>query len=279
MLHPNILTGIEHMSDENAFASWFPIGLPVGIAKPNLSISTIRGVQYLEWKETDEVTVLSGDIYPDFCMFDLAAWIKEKHKRLIKFSTPDVVFGEFKANEWTITYNVCQTPVEKLFMESYMEKFVISYKRYNKQKKSWYLAYPDLKDKSPALIPQVWVQWNNQALKTLNRTEYDNGSLYRVDFAVFWNSKMYIILLDGIQHYAKQQGNRWDADEEKYATRLKEDRWLSLQGWEVFRIGNWELRDESRRNQVLEELREFIGFQEPPIPIEEPDDDDDDLPF
>jgi hypothetical protein len=40
---------------------------------------------------------------------------------------------------------------------------------------------------------------------------------------------------------------------------------LRVQGWEVFRIGNWELKDDVRRKKVLDELREFMDFDTPPI--------------
>jgi very-short-patch-repair endonuclease len=83
-------------------------------------------------------------------------------------------------------------------------------------------------------------------------------------------------MIDGIEHYAEKIGNRWDAKEEKYAARLKEDRLLRLQGWNVFRVGNWEVKEPTRLELVLDELRRFIGFESPPIP---PPLDDEDIPF
>jgi very-short-patch-repair endonuclease len=39
---------------------------------------------------------------------------------------------------------------------------------------------------------------------------------------------------------------------------LKEDRDLRQKGWEIFRISNWDV--DNRVNDILEELKEFIGF-------------------
>ncbi len=40
----------------------------------------------------------------------------------------------------------------------------------------------------------------------------------------------------------------------------------------MFRVGNWEVRDDVRRKKVLQELREFIGFEMPkaPLPVIKP---------
>lgn len=77
----------------------------------------------------------------------------------------------------------------------------------------------------------------------------------------FWNNKRYVILVDDISHYAvKNDESSWDASEENYSKRLKEDRKLRKEGWQVFRVSNWELRDDSRVEEILQDLREFIGF-------------------
>jgi hypothetical protein len=44
----------------------------------------------------------------------------------------------------------------------------------------------------------------------------------------------------------------------------------------VFRVGNWEVKEPTRLELVLDELRRFIGFESPPIP---PPLDDEDIPF
>jgi PcrA/UvrD helicase-like protein len=92
----------------------------------------------------------------------------------------------------------------------------------------------------------------------------EENAITRADFAGFWNNRRFIVLIDGIQHYAKQAAGRWEADETAYAARVQEDRLLRTQGWHVFRVGNLEIRSEARRNRVLQELREFIGFDELP---------------
>ncbi|WP_329580366.1 hypothetical protein [Streptomyces sp. NBC_01361] len=54
-----------------------------------------------------------------------------------------------------------------------------------------------------------------------------------------------VIEVDGIQHYARQAdtltmqqpGDVWLADPARYAPMVAEDRQLTLQGYEVYRIG------------------------------------------
>jgi len=41
---------------------------------------------------------------------------------------------------------------------------------------------------------------------------------------------------------------------------LKEDRKLRKEGWEVFRISNWEMRRQELIPDILEDLKNFIGF-------------------
>ena len=71
-----------------------------------------------------------------------------------------------------------------------------------------------------------------------------------------------MILVDDISHYAVKPQSIWLAHEESYSKRLKEDRKLSRENWQVFRVSNWELRDQEKIPGILEDLRKFIGFQE-----------------
>ena len=137
----------------------------------------------------------------------------------------------------------------------------------DKEKHGYTIRAKSIKDKVPALIPQAWINWSSESKDTLSRTGYKESNLpYRFDFVAFWANRKYVVMLDGIEHYAEKIGVRWDAKEEKYAARLKEDRWLRIQGWNVFRVGNWEVKERDRLEQVLDELRMFIGFEAPHTP-------------
>lgn len=132
--------------------------------------------------------------------------------------------------------------------------------------KEFFIAYARTFDMAnlhvPVLIPQAWIQWHSLPKRNLrSNASLHADELYRVDFVAFWANCRYAILIDDISHYALRRGDRWDADEEAYSKRLKEDRKLRKEGWNVFRISNWELRNEDITHDVLMDLREFIGFE------------------
>jgi hypothetical protein len=86
------------------------------------------------------------------------------------------------------------------------------------------------------------------------------NDLYRVDFVTFWNNKRYAILVDDISHYGKKGTQNWIADEEAYSNRLKEDRKLRKEKWEVFRVSNWKIRTPTLLPEILSDLKDFIDF-------------------
>ncbi|WP_242578256.1 hypothetical protein [Chroococcus sp. FPU101] len=136
-----------------------------------------------------------------------------------------------------------QTELEKKFFIEYAKKLKMA------------------KTNIPVLIPQAWIQWHSQSKKNLRAiSSTHSDEIYRVDFVAFWNNKRYVILVDDISHYAIKQDSRWKADEETYAKRLKEDRKLRKENWQVFRVSNWELGDEDKIQKILEDLKDFIGF-------------------
>ncbi|OIP66909.1 MAG: hypothetical protein AUK43_21005 [Oscillatoriales cyanobacterium CG2_30_40_61] len=102
---------------------------------------------------------------------------------------------------------------------------------------------------APILIPQAWIQWHSLPKDKLKPTHPLKDDPYRIDFVAFWNNKRFAISIDGETHYFK---------EESYSKTLKEDRDLRQKGWEIFRISNWDV--DNRVNDILEELKEFIGF-------------------
>jgi hypothetical protein len=114
----------------------------------------------------------------------------------------------------------------------------------------------------PALVPQAWTQWHSSPKRDLREIDSRHSDeLYRIDFVAFWDNKRYAILVDDIGHYAHKYGERWMANEESYSKRLKEDRKLRKEQWQVFRVSNWEIRSGSGVPEILNDLQEFIGFE------------------
>lgn len=218
------------ISTINLFAYQFPAGLPFGVSKPNFSITASKGSQTLKYELQNGLGLLTGIVYPSF-----------------SFKTLEALYGLNSS-----TNNVLKYALINMNQSEYEKKFFIEYaKRFD-------MANKDI----PVLIPQAWIQWHSQSKKNLRATSSTHSDeLYRVDFAAFWNNKRYVILVDDISHYAIKNDSRWYADQGSYSKRLKEDRKLRKEDWQVFRVSNWELRDNEKIQAVLEDLREFIRFQ------------------
>lgn len=214
---------------KDLFSQQFPNGLPFGLNKPNVSISAHQGSQAIQYETKNNNCVLKKGIYPDFTFKKLEALYGLSSDTNLRFKH-DLI-------------NMNQTEYEKDFFLRYAQKFDISNKEV------------------PVLIPQAWIQWHSQTKKNL-RSESSSyvDELYRADFVAFWNWKRYVILVDDISHYAIKKDSSWWADQENYSKRLKEDRKLRNENWLVFRVSNWELRDNNKTDGILEDLRQFIVF-------------------
>lgn len=211
------------------FKHQFPAGLPFGLEKPNFAIVSDKGSQKLHFEPKSGMGILSQGVYPNFTFQALEA--------------------SFKVNEQTndslkkALIGMNQTESEKNFFLAYTRTFN--------------MASANI----PVLIPQAWIQWHSLPktnLRSGNSVHADD--LYRVDFVAFWNNKRYAILIDDIGHYSKKNSHSWLADEESYSKRLKEDRKLRKEKWHVFRVSNWEIRHSELIPEILNDLREFIGF-------------------
>lgn len=219
---PNSNIGVD------LFTRQFPAGLPFGLHKPNLAFIPKHGTQIAMFEESMDIGVIRTNIYPDLSFQKLNESLKGQ-----PFATammPNLI----KTN---------QTDREKKLFTSYVSTH-----------KMW-------TERVPVLIPQAWIQWHSSTKANLraNASAYSDD-LYRVDFVAFWKNKRFAILVDDISHYAKHLGMRWDADEEAYSKRLKEDRKLRKEGWEVFRVSNWELRGEAYLPEILADLKEYLDF-------------------
>jgi hypothetical protein len=230
VVEDNKITFIGSFSGEELFTYQFPAGMPFGKKKPDFSITAESGRQTLKYVLQDGLGLLKGKVYPNF-----------------SFRMLEIFYGldsstNVELKKALIAMN--QTPYEKDFFIEYANRFDMA------------------KKNVPVLIPQAWIQWHSQPKRNLRSVGTYVDDIYRVDFVAFWNSKRYAILVDDISHYGVNEESIWRADEESYSKRLKEDRKLSTENWQVFRVSNWELRDKEKTPGILEDLRKFIGFQE-----------------
>jgi hypothetical protein len=216
-------------TDQPSFEKQFPGGLPFGLPKPSFAIAAKEGGQSLRFELESGIGIIWRDVYPsfDFHSFEQACGISSSTNLALKRAL--------------VTMN--QTGSEKKFFLRYAKHFHIA------------------ENHVPLLIPQAWIQWHSLPKHHLraSRPSYVD-ELYRVDFVAFWENQRYAILIDDISHYAVKSGDQWLADEESYSMRLKEDRKLQMEGWCVFRVSNWEIRDSQKLNEALLDLQKLIGF-------------------
>lgn len=102
----------------------------------------------------------------------------------------------------------------------------------------------------PALVPQVYLHLDPLAPRW--RREPGPLERQRMDFLLLLPRRRRVVVeLDGQQHYSDKQGR---ASPERYARMMREDRRLRLTGYEVFRVGGWELVDASRGAALLDDF-------------------------
>lgn len=214
------------------FKQQFPAGLPFGVLKPDFAVKAEKGGQTLKFELQSGIGIITDNVYPNF-----------------DFKKLEATFGLDSATNRILKralVEMNQTQYEKVFFSSYAKKFDIGRKSV------------------PMLIPQAWIQWHSQPKHNLrSASSLHKDDLYRVDFVAFWKNQRYVILVDDISHYAAKHSEHWIADEDAYAKRLKEDRKLRKEKWHVFRVSNWELKNTEIIEDVLEDLRTFIGFARP----------------
>ena len=210
------------------FRRQFPAGLPFGKLKPSLSVAPQQGSQQMSFDEDwPKIAVIREGVYPNLS-FQRLVKLLDKPKPLLKAVLP----------------NMNQTRYEKEFFSLYMREY-----------DAW-------DQEVPILLPQAWIQWHSKTKRDLRSQGSSYATdLYRVDFVAFWNDRRFAILVDDISHYAQKKGNCWHADQELYSKRLKEDRKLYREGWQVFRVSNWEMREgEETILEMLGDLQACIGF-------------------
>lgn len=129
------------------------------------------------------------------------------------------------------------SPAEKWFFEAYFRCFA-----------------PKLAERLPALIPQVYLHYDPATLRQLrDRREDKRFPVQRMDFLMLLPDRVRVVLeVDGKQHYADSTDDRALASPRVYAETISADRRLRLAGYEVYRFGGYELRNEAVAAQTVE---------------------------
>lgn len=106
--------------------------------------------------------------------------------------------------------------------------------------------YEKLKEKLPALIPQVYLHYDPYTSK--QRKGEKPLSRERMDFLLLLPYRKNIVIeIDGKQHYSEND----KASPQLYAEMVAEDRRLRLAGYEVYRFGGYEFVDDEKAKQTV----------------------------
>jgi hypothetical protein len=225
--------------EDISFTKQFPLGLPFGKNKPNFNLIPANRVQKCFFEEEPQIGVLKGEnVYPSLSFPHLFKIVQNSEISGVPPEPKTLARNLWKMN---------QTDCEENFFVSYAQKYQMREK-----------------ENVPVLIPQAWIQWHSRTKKDLRSQDSSYADdPYRLDFIAFWNNQRFAILVDDISHYAiREENGRWCADEKEYSKRLKEDRKLRKEGWQVFRVSNWEIRN-GLIDDILADLKEFLGFEFP----------------
>jgi very-short-patch-repair endonuclease len=112
----------------------------------------------------------------------------------------------------------------------------------------YHQIYRDTLQDLPALLPEVWRHWDP---KTVQARGKDALVQFRMDFLILAPAGARIVLeVDGQTHYASEREmapkqRRWSPDGDRYAHTMAQTRDLTLAGYEVYRFGTNDLREEN----------------------------------
>lgn len=121
----------------------------------------------------------------------------------------------------------------------------------NKRKYSWYnptqqmnemeLRVQDYYKKNfnddtfPVLIPQVYLHYDPKDKETRKKYKYNNNLIFqRMDFLIIYKNRRVIIEIDGKTHTPENSL-------EQYSKQLEYDRTMKFLGYDIFRLGGYEL--------------------------------------
>jgi len=129
-------------------------------------------------------------------------------------------------------------PHEKLLFDTYFKEYV-----------------PKLKERLPALIPQVYLHYDPKTLKELQGRK--RIPRQRMDFLLLLEHGARIVLeIDGRQHYADESGK---ASPEKYAEMVRADRNLTLAGYDVYRFGVHDFPNKGAEGMIVDFFRRLFA--------------------
>ncbi|MFF7888702.1 hypothetical protein ACH40F_47945 [Streptomyces sp. NPDC020794] len=152
-------------------------------------------------------------------------------------------------------YRSLDSPPEQLVMITYCARY----------------AQPDGLD-LPALIPQVYLHYDPYTRKSGKQS----GALYRqrMDFLLLAPDRSRIVIeVDGAQHYGRknppdEQGCvTYTAVPRLYSEMVAEDRRLRLAGYEVYRLGGWELSQPYGEQLLTDFFDELLKRHRPPVSV------------
>lgn len=165
----------------------------------------------------------------------LAEWWEEENKYNIILNESEIKKDLYKRLYKTLN------DIEKVFFKYYYS-----------------IYYPILREKLPALIPQVYLHYDPYTIKQLNGEKRIERQ--RMDFLMLLSNKERIVIeLDGKQHYSDG-----DISSPKlYSNMAKMDRKLKLLGYDIYRFGGYEflkhtMSDEEYNNKITKLTREFF---------------------
>lgn len=115
---------------------------------------------------------------------------------------------------------------------------------------------PRFADVLPALVPQVYLHYDPMTLRELReRGDARRFDVQRMDFLLLLPHGVRVIVeIDGQQHYSTGTDVSAKPSPEEYARTVRSDRHLRLAGYEVYRFGGYEFRDENACAGVVEEF-------------------------
>lgn len=115
---------------------------------------------------------------------------------------------------------------------------------------------PRFAESLPALVPQVYLHYDPMTLRELRaRGDQRRFDVQRMDFLLLLPHGIRVVIeIDGQQHYSTGTGPAARPSPEEYARTVRGDRYLRLAGYEVYRFGGHELRDDEGCSEAVNEF-------------------------
>lgn len=240
-----------------AFASFFEkIGIEFHVAE---AYKKLICVDRVEIENAEEHIVNENFVLPTLILDEAVFYISKGNKfENIRF----LIFGAARTKPDVIVRNVLDGNLEVLNNHEVLIydddiKDSLTYADFkvwwnkNKDKYSWYNPAHQMnamelrvqeyyknnfsKDMFPVLIPQVYLHYDPKDKETRKKYQHNEALIFqRMDFLIIYKGKRIIIEIDGKTHTAENSL-------EHYSKQLEYDRTMKFLGYEVFRLGGYEL--------------------------------------